>query len=187
VHDAADALAPGMTSGLQINAELGFRYTFSYYILAEVGYGALYNWASGPASFKDHNVMMEVPILVGGYYTFLRRLYTYGAIGPSVSFFSRTIFDPGVTFVADPKVGMHVLAGADFMVSEHFSVGLELRYRYLKSGELKFKDPTRTKTGDYAAGTAVTQDMLLGDKSSATYDLDFSGVSLGLKLRFYVL
>ena len=40
-----------------------------------------------------HNVVMDVPILVGGYYTFIDRLYVYGAVGPDIFFFSRSYWD----------------------------------------------------------------------------------------------
>jgi hypothetical protein len=72
---------------------------------------------------------------------------------------------------ADPGVGFHFLTGADFLVAEHFAVGLELRYRYLKTGELK----------ELKHGIKVV------DPQGASYDLDFSGISLGIVLRFYII
>jgi opacity protein-like surface antigen len=171
-------------SGIQINAEIAFRYYFPYYLLAQVGVDAVYNKASadysgGPyrGSISNDNLALEVPILVGGYYPFFGRLYVFGAAGPTVVIYPRVFWDPGPDFKADTTVGAHVLVGADFMLAEHVSLGLELRYRYLRTGELKDKD----------SGIVVTSGMLLGDGSSSTYNLDLSGVSLAINLRFYLL
>lgn len=171
------------SSGLQINAEVALRYYFPYYIMAQVGYDTVYNKTSstvsaGPLSGTLYNdtLVMETPILIGGYYTFIGRLYVYGAVGPSVFYFPRSFFDidPGGApdFKADPGVGLHVMTGADFLVTEFFAVGLELRYRHLKTGDLK----------DSEYGQLAHQ--LFGGDS---YNLDFSGISLGLILRFYVI
>jgi hypothetical protein len=37
------------------------------------------------------------------------------------------------------------------------------------------------------SGVTLTSGMLRGDGSAATYELEFSGVSLGLHLRLFVL
>ena len=164
-------------SGLQINAEIAFRYYFPYYVMAQVGYSAVYNKASAKVSqglasgtLYNDNLVMETPVLVGGYYPFFGRLYTYAAIGPSVFFYPRSWWDidPGGApdYKADPGVGFHFLTGADFLVTEFFAVGLELRYRHIKTSELK----------ELKYGVAVPG-----------YDLDLSGVSLGVLLRFYVI
>jgi len=192
-HDLADTVVTpeGPKGGLQLNAELGFRYYFPYYLLAEVSYGAVYNWASqdfSTGSLSTYNLAMEVPILVGGYYPLIKRLYVYGAVGPAITFYQRSWWDPGADFVAPGKVGVHALVGADFMVSDHFSVGLELRYRYIKSGDLQFKEATMRPGGPvWNAGATVTEGMLKNNGSTATYDVDLSGISLGLILRFYAL
>ena len=167
-------------SGLQINAELAFRYYFPYYVMAQVGYATVYNKASSEitgVTLHSDTLVMETPILLGGYYPLIRRLYVYAAIGPSVFFFPRSYWDaePGgiSDFKADSGVGLHVLTGADFLVTENFAVGLELRYRHLKTGMVKEQD----------SGAAAH--LLLGH--SEPYDLDFSGVSLGVLLRFYAI
>jgi opacity protein-like surface antigen len=194
VHDMVDDLAAAAAnlrieeapkSGLQINAEAAFRYYFPYYILAQVGYSTLYNKATGSGQVNStigwldtkaysHNLVMEVPILVGGYYAFIERLYVFAAAGPSVFFFPRSFWDlePGglPDFKADTGVGAQVLTGADFLLAEHFAVGLELRYRYLKTGEIR----------DTELGLTAT------DAAGKTYNLDFSGISLSLLLRFYI-
>jgi opacity protein-like surface antigen len=184
LHDLVDGAvrgAEGPKSGLQINAELSVRYYFPYYVLAEVGYGALYNRAHqdyGLARVDSDNLLMEVPILVGGYYPFIKRLYVHGGVGPSVFFFPRAFFDPNAPdFKADTGVGLHVVAGADFLVTEHFAAGLELRYRYLKTGDLK----------EVNSGVVLTSGVVRSDGSSETYNLDFSGVSLGLNLRLFAM
>lgn len=181
LHDLGNDYVTGVEppeSGLQINAEVAFRYYFPYYVMAQVGYDAVYNKASadiGLASIHSDTLVMETPILIGGYYPFFGRLYTYAAIGPSVFFFPRSWWDidPGSAsdLKADPGVGFHFLTGADFLVTEFFAVGLELRYRHVKTGELK----------ELKYGAKVT------DPQGKTYDLDFSGVSLGVLLRFYVI
>jgi hypothetical protein len=164
-------------AGYQINAEVSFRYYFPYHLLAQVGCGGLYNWAK-ELNVKSHNVMLEVPILVGGYHTFIGRLYVYGALGPSIFFFPRAWLDEGPDFSAPTGAGLHVLAGTDLMVGEHFALGLELRFRYLRSGDLMYKDYPYT---------VITENLVKRNGSSATYDLDFTGVSLALNLRFFAL
>jgi hypothetical protein len=174
---------PGVTldgelkSNFQINGAISFRYYFPYYLLAEVGYSTLYNWVSANAmvgafgqSIESHNLVMEVPILVGGYYTFIDRLYVHGAVGPSIFFFGKALWDPGTDFETDSGVGMQAAAGADFLVAEHLGLGLELRYRYLKTGDLMVKDTNVV----FKSGTE-------------SYYLDFSGISLMVHLRFFVL
>ncbi|MHC4946540.1 MAG: hypothetical protein ACYTG7_26325, partial [Planctomycetota bacterium] len=128
----------------------------------------------------NDNLVMETPVLVGGYYTLIDRLYLLGAVGPSVFFFPRSWWDadPGaiLDFKADAGVGFHALGGADFLVTENLALGLEVRYRYLKTGELKELDE----------GVTITSGIL-GLGGDKTYDLDFSGVSLAVVLRFYVI
>jgi opacity protein-like surface antigen len=168
-------------SGLQINAEIAFRYYAPYYLLGQVGADCVYNWASSPlpggSQLKNDNLVIEVPILVGGYYPFFGRLYVFGAVGPSILVYPRVFWDPGSDFSADVGVGAQVLAGADFMVGDHFAIGLELRYRYARSGELKLK----------GTSNVITHNDLRGDGSAATYSLDLSGISLGINLRFFAL
>jgi len=174
----------GGKSGIQINAEIAFRYYFPYYMLAQVGCDAVYNWASASygsvniLSNNNDNLALEVPILVGGYYPFFGRLYVFGAAGPTVVVFPRVFWDPGgIDLKGDTTVGAQVLVGADFVLAEHVSLGLELRYRYLRTGELKEKN----------SGVVVTSGLIRGDGSTDTYNLDLSGVSLGFNLRFYIL
>jgi opacity protein-like surface antigen len=196
VHETLDALLQDAPkSGLQINAEIAFRYYFAYHLMAQVGYGALYNWASKTyqigilsADFSNHNLIMEIPILLGGYHTFFDRLYVQGAVGPSVFFYPRVFFEHSPDFKADGGAGFQVMAGADYLLAEHFSLGLEMRYRYLKTGDLKWIDNVQTSSGKIVpANTAVTADHLFGNGSQETYNLDFSGVSLALNLRFFIL
>jgi opacity protein-like surface antigen len=182
IHDVADRIQiTGVTvdppkSNLQINAEFAFRYYFPYFVLAQVGFSAVYNkvtsdYSAGPitGSIYNDNLIMEVPILVGGYYTFIDRLYVFAAVGPSVYFYPRSWWDidgGGVPdFKADMGVGFTFMTGADFMITDNFAVGLELRYRGLRTDELKERKSGITVPGDY--------------------DLDFSGVSLAGVLRAY--
>jgi opacity protein-like surface antigen len=171
-------------SSIQINAEIAFRYYAPFYIMGQVGADCVYNKASSslppgysPSSLSNDNLVIEVPILVGGYYPFFGRLYVFGAVGPAILVYPRVFWDPGMDFKADVGVGAHVLVGADFMLTDHVSIGLELRYRYAKSGELKEKN----------YDVIVTRGNILGDGSTATYNLDLSGISLGINLRFFAL
>ncbi|MBW2733796.1 MAG: outer membrane beta-barrel protein [Deltaproteobacteria bacterium] len=142
------ANADEFKTNLQISAELSLRYYAPYYVMGQIGYGTVYNAASA-LGLESHNLVMEVPILIGGYYTFFGRLYVHGAIGPSIFFFSRAYWDPGTDFEADSGVGMHLQFGAEYMVGEHFAVGLDLRYRSLSMGELMIKDTTQKQNIDF--------------------------------------
>jgi opacity protein-like surface antigen len=188
-HDGADRVAAGFKSvnpsatfetpksGFQINAEVGFRYYFPYYILGHVGVDAVYNRAAasfgGSYSFNTDQLALEVPILVGGYYPFFGRLYVFGAIGPSPNFYQRSwiSYDPGGHTIyntkSDPNCGFHFLTGAEFLVTRSIGVGLELRYRYLKSGDLKNTDTGTSQFGSYI--------------------LDLSGISLGIVFRVFAM
>ncbi len=179
IHDLMENSIVGIkgpTSGLQINAEIGFRYYFPFHLLAQVGCGALYNRASdtyGNRDFTNHNLTLEVPILVGGYVSLLGRLYLYGAVGPSIFFYARSFLEEGPDFKGPGGAAFHALVGADFLAGEHFAVGLELRFRYLKTGDLSLKDD--------ASSTTVF------DAKGVPFNLDFTGVSLQLNLRFFAL
>ena len=188
-HDLVNAITPyGSTSGFQINAEISFRYYFPWHLLAQVGCGGIYNWATS-SILKNHNMTLEVPILVGGYYRMIGRLYLYGALGPSIFFYSRSWFDPGSDLKASGGAGLHVLVGADLMAGENFALGLELRFRYLKAGDVTYKDsvPFMINGKVYPADTPITENMLFGNGSNEGYNLDFTGISLGLNLRFFAL
>ncbi len=176
------------SSGMQINAELDLRYYFPYHLLAQVGYGTVYNWTKVDAqagvvggTVSNHNLVMEVPVLLGGHYPLSRRISLNAAVGPSFFFYSRSYWDadPGsvTDFRADGGVGFHLLAGADFFANDHFAAGLELRYRHLSGNDLR----------ELESGVVVSSGMLLGDGSSEVYPIDYSGISVGLKLRFFVL
>lgn len=180
IHDMMERSIQGLTgptSGLQINAEIGFRYYFPLHILAQVGCSAIYNRASdsypGFGDFINHNMTMEVPIIVGGYYSLLGRLYLYGGVGPSIFFYARSWNDGASDFKAPGGAAFHALLGADFMAGEHFAVGLELRFRYLKTGDLSvLNDPL---------------DRTITDAQGQPFNLDFTGISLALNLRFFAL
>ena len=196
-HSAVDAIRasvlrqnPGwsmdgdLKSNLALSVELAFRYYFPFHVLAQVGFGALYNWSSATmrqgsfaSSIESHNLLLEVPILVGGYHTFLDRIYAYGAVGPSVIVFSRAYWDPGTDFEADSAVGMHLLGGLDYLLAEHFAVGLELRYRLQNTKTIKVK----------GTNAIVTSGQLKGDGTGQTYDLNFSGVTVLFNVRIFAI
>jgi len=174
-------------SGSQVNAEVGLRYYFPYHVLAHVGYGAVYNRAStgasvGPirASVRTDQLVTEVPLLIGGYHSILGRLYVFGALGPSPFFYARSWIsaDPGgnslLELSADAGLGFHLLLGAELLVTRAIAVGLELRYRYLKTGDLRDRN------------LGVLTSGVLGGDSNRTYALDLSGISLGITVRPFV-
>jgi opacity protein-like surface antigen len=188
------ASSPGLTlgtaptSGTQINAQLGVRYYGPFHLLADLGYGTLYNFASaaysaGPVTgaVTSDTLVMEVPLLVGGYYTLFERLYLCGALGPSFYVFPRSFWETDhgglPDYKADGGVGFGLLVGGDYLLGENVALGLEVRYRYLKTGPLKERE----------SGVEVTSGMLRQDASVEHYDLDFSGVSVGLSLKLFAL
>jgi opacity protein-like surface antigen len=188
VHELADEYGMAYMGGkqedskgnLQINAEVGVSYYAPYYIFAHVGYGALYQKAtavvSGGRKYENWNLLMEVPILLGGYYPFAHRFYVYGAVGPSVHFYGHSWWDLDGKGLDDGEVpagvGMQVMLGADVMVSEPFSIGLALKYRHHKTGVLVQK----------GSGAAYPTDV----PKKKDYIIDFSGISLDLIMRFWV-
>ena len=177
------------TSNLGMNLELGLRYYFPYHLLAEIGYGAIYNRAKtdiniGPisGSITNHNLVMELPILFGGYHVFMNRIYLFGAVGPNVFFFPRSYWEVepagGMSnFKASAGVGFASRGGADFMLTNTFSLGLDVRYRYLKTGDV----------AELNSGQTIKSGMIRGDLSQDSYQMNFSGVCVGLNIRFYIM
>jgi opacity protein-like surface antigen len=172
------------TSNLQYGGSLSLRYYFPYFIWAELGAGAIFNMASAvfskgtlQTSIDSYNLLVEVPILVGGYYTLFDRLYLHAGVGLDILVLSYGLLDPGSDFQADLGVGMQASLGADYLVADSFALGLEVRYRHAKMKPMKIK----------GSNTIVTSGQIKGDGSSNTYDLDFSGVSLLLNLRIFAI
>lgn len=165
-----------------VTADLSFRYYAPYYVLAQLGFGAVYNWVNrgveagaASGSVENHQLVLELPILVGAYAPVHPRINAYGAIGPSGFFFARSFWDSsfgGVPdFEGDGGVGMHLLAGAEAFAAEQLSIGLELHYRYFDSGKLEDQDSgTEISTSD---GKPVT--------------LEFQSVSVMVNLRMFFL
>ncbi|MCC6748156.1 MAG: hypothetical protein IT371_10885 [Deltaproteobacteria bacterium] len=158
--------------------ELSLRYYFPRYVLVQAGLATLSTWAgtglatgrsSGQVSYG--NLVLELPVLVGGYYPFFGRLYVHGALGPSVFLLSRSFwsYDLGQvsSFRAGRGGGFHLLAGADFMLTSWLALGLETRLRYLKTAALE--------------STASPLPPL-----QPIAELDLTGVSLALELRFFL-
>jgi len=172
-------------SSMQVNAEVSVRYYFPYYVLAQLGFDAVYNWASTEATVSgqpyemvNHNLAMEIPLLVGGYYPVLDRMYVHGALGPSLLVFSRSWFDVNPNgelpdYEADGGVGFHLLAGADYFVGGNASFGLELRYRFLSGDNVRSTEPNVRYAG------------IPDPPPSATFDM--SGFSAAISFRVFVL
>jgi hypothetical protein len=174
------------TSGVQVNSELSLRYYFPYHLLAQVGLSTIYNSATstfgqGGSTLANDNLGLEIPLLVGAYYTLAHRIDLYAAVGPSFLVLSGSYWtsDPGFApdFEADTAVGAHFVVGADLLMGKIWALGLDLRYRLLNGGELKDRE-----TGE----TLVSGDFI-GDGSTSTYDFDLSGFSAAVYLRFFVL
>lgn len=187
-----DAINPGVKDfdhdaikgNLQHNAEIGFTYYAPYYILAHVAFGAIYQKSTATVltqAYENWNLMFEIPILLGGYYPFKHRFYAYGAIGPVIHTYGHSWWDldgPGIPdATAGTGVGMQVMLGMDIMISDPFSLGLALKYRYQKTDTLVEKN----------AGTAYP--WVTNKKPNPPTDsiLDFSGISLEIIMRFWVL
>lgn len=179
-----------LSSSFQINTEIGFRYYFPYHLMVHAGIGAIYNRSSAPVTAggfsggaEYHNLVLELPTLVGGYLTLLDRIYLYGAVGPTFFFYGRSFWDTSgqlssglPDYTASGGVGFTFAAGADFVLTRVFGLGLELRYRYLKPDTLREKN----------SGAVVSPASLGVGTSTDPYDLDFSGISLGISLRFFL-
>jgi hypothetical protein len=177
-------LSEAPTSGLQLSGELSVRYYFPYQLLAQVGLGSIYNSAStafGVAgTLSNDNVALEIPLLVGAYYSFGGLIDIYAAVGPSFLVWSGSYWrsDPGGApdFEGRAGVGGHFVGGADLVFSKRWALGLDLRYRLLAAGQLR----------DQASGDLLTSGELLGDSTRKTYDLDLSGLGVTLHLRYFV-
>jgi outer membrane protein W len=163
------------TSHQLASAELAARYYFPYYLMVQIGYSFLYNRAStcltSAQQLSIDTMAMEVSLVVGTHHEPFDRLHMFAGAGPSVFFFVRSEWDltyGGIADVeADPGFGTVLFAGADYMLASWFSLGLELRYRYLRTDDVKSAE------GDASSG--------------GKYDIDFSGVGVSLAFRFYVL
>ena len=182
-------------SSLALNLELSVRYLSPYHLLGQLGLGLLYNSASstfaGPAleslgmatsgTVVNRNMALELPLLVGGYLVLWDRLYLCAAVGPALFFSARSYWDaePGAMadLGSDVGLGFHALLGADWMLTSHVGLGLELRYRYLRTSDLQLLE----------SGDTLESGALLGDGSGDAYDLDFSGLMVAFNLRFAVL
>ena len=174
-------------SSLALNLEFSVRYLAPYHLLGQLGLGMIYNSASsdyaGPVSgtVSNQNMVLELPLLVGGYLVLLDRLHLVAAVGPSLFFAARSYWDaePGAVsdFEADVGAGFHALIGVDYMISTRLGLGLELRYRHLQTGELR----------QLESETPLESGAVLGSSATETYDLDFSGLMVAFNLRFVAL
>lgn len=171
-------------SSLQVNWGIEARYYMPYHLLAQLGFGSLYNRASsdfGSGTLTNENWALELPILVGFHYLMKDHYCLFGALGPSVLLWSRSLWssDPGGApdYRSDAAVGAHFLAGLDYVFNDRWALGIDLRYRLLRAGELK----------DVETGETLRSGQLLGDPTRRTYELDFSGFSGTFSMRVFVL
>lgn len=131
----------------QTQVELAARYYFPHHILLQWGLGFLQHGAENilpPGHVRGHlhytNVILEMPLLLGGYYVPWPRLTFYSAIGPSIFLLSRSYWNFDLVKLSDFKAarggGFHILFGAAFKVIGPAALGIEVRYRYIKTGVL---------------------------------------------------
>jgi hypothetical protein len=187
-HPTLDLDGPAQSS-LQINWGAEVRYYLPYNLLAQLGFGTIYNGASSDFSapgnpdgtLKNQNWGIELPLLFGGYYLFGDHLCLAGSLGPSFLVWSQSQWtsDPGGApdFRADAAVGAHFVLGLDYVFGDRWALGVDFRYRYLKAGPLldpETNEPLRSKE-------------LRGDTTIDTYDIDFSGFSGAFYMRVFVL
>jgi hypothetical protein len=160
-------------------AAVSARAYLPHHLLAELGLCFLWQEVStgvtgGPlhGDLGYTNLVLELPLLVGGAYRPWSPLVVVGAAGPSVFLLSRSSwrYDLGrvSSFAAARGGGFHLLLGTEVELWRRAALGFELRYRYVRSGAL---DPT---------GPALPAPQ-------PVTELDLSGVSLGLNLRIFVL
>lgn len=163
-------------SSLTLGGALALRYLGPYHLFAELGVGLLHNGQSMTTPNISETVgeifVLEVPLLIGGYYTLGRRWLVHGGAGPAFFVHNTMVNDGTSDAVTDFAVGLHVAAGAEVFLLPSFSVGLEARFRLAKLGRMHVVDtdvPIRIDRDD-----------------PNTYDLDMSGFSVYLTARIFI-
>jgi len=149
-------------------------------LLIQVGYGAMYTPGKGEATaitaphkreIEYHNLIMEIPIIVGGYWNvFDTGLFLWGALGPTITFYVNSYWDmqgEGLNDLEAPgNVGLYfVFLGIDYYPVDAFGLSLCTAYRYLPGEEMDFREK------------ADQDDRLSG------VSMDFSGIELKLEMR----
>jgi hypothetical protein len=169
------------TPGSAIGVGLHFRYYAPYYIVAQIGVDALLVKDSytakanvGEATIEYWNVLVEVPILVGGHYPVHDRIHVYGLLGPAIAVYSGSLWDSDAgapDFNGETAVGFQTRFGADFYATSEISFGLELMYRAM-SVDVKEKDGNKV--------------LLNNGETVDGFERDFSGFGVSLGVRFVI-
>lgn len=185
--EGLDPVSGAAFAGLSIRAYL------PYFIAAEVGADVAYanddataRAALGSIGIEHHELAVEVPILVGGYYPFLDQLYLTGLIGPVVLVVPMSLWDQSgnadlTDFDTDASVGFLGVVSLDWIPVEHFAVGLDLQFRYAVSDALRY-DTDNPATD----GVLAESGHLRRDGSHETYDLSFSGFAVLGRVKFVI-
>lgn len=135
---------PGRVS-YELHVPILATYYAPYYIMGRVGVEAAYffpSYAIGGDSITNYGGIVEVPIELGGHYSFLDdRLIVEAALGPAIVGYTSAGLSgnngpTGVQLYANPSVGLDDELKGQFFLSPGFSVGLEIGYRVLTSGPL---------------------------------------------------
>jgi len=185
--EGLDPVSGAAFAGLSIRAYL------PYFLAAEVGADVAYatDDAVARAAFaavevEHHELAVEIPILLGGYYPFLDRLYLAGLVGPVVLVAPMSLWDQSGNadlndFDTDTSVGFLGVVSLDWMPVEHLALGLDLQFRYVVSDALRY-DTDNPRTD----GLLVESGPLRRDDSHETYDLSFSGFAVQGRVKFVI-
>jgi hypothetical protein len=174
-------------------AGISIRGYLPYFIAAEVGANVAYanddataRLGLGSISIEHHELAVEVPILVGGYYPFLGQLYLAGLLGPVVVITPMSLWDQsGSADLNDYDTGTNVgflgVLSLDWIPVEHFALGLDLQFRYVVSEALRYD--TDSPLTD---GVLAESGHLRGDATHETYDLSYSGFAVQGRVKFVI-
>lgn len=187
VVDGLDPVSGAAFAGLSIRGYL------PYFIAAEVGANVAYatddalaRLGTGSISLEHHELTIEVPLLVGGYYPFLGQLYVAGLVGPVVVITPLSLWDQSGSadlndYETDTSVGFLGVLSLDWIPVEHFALGLDLQFRYVVTKALRY-DTDNPLTD----GLLAESGHLRGDASHETYDLSFSGFAVQGRVKFVI-
>jgi hypothetical protein len=157
--------------------DLLIRYYGPRHFFAETGFVFMQNGASTRLSVDSRmgslsyeNLVVEMPMVFGLYYCLKNRFYLSGGVGPSLFLFNQSdwSYDLGriSSFRAARGGGVNAIISFEWLLSQHFGIGVTGRYRYAKSSSL------------YVVGDNLPPVQPLGE-------LDMSGVGMVLGMRVY--
>ena len=163
--------------GSVLGAELLLRYYAPYYIAAEIGAGSVvahqeYKASAGfgSSTVEYWNMVLELPILLGGHYPVHPRIQLYGLLGPTVLLIPASYWDTSGSapdFKGKTGVGFQARLGADFYAVEQLAFGFSLVYR----------SESADVTEKHGNVVPVNGKMVEG------YEVDFSGFGFTVGFR----